>query len=57
LNTRYSACRPIDQVRAAAERIESSPVYPLILYHILRLSSDLDRIPAGPALAMCRLPR
>jgi AraC-like DNA-binding protein len=43
---------PVDQVRAAAERIELSPVYPLVRDHILRLSVDLDDIPAGPALAM-----
>ena len=43
---------PIDQVRAASERIESSPVYPLVRNHILQLSSDLDSIPVGPALGI-----
>jgi AraC-like DNA-binding protein len=43
---------PVDQVRAAAEHIESSHVYPLVRDHILRLGGDLDGIPAGPALAM-----
>jgi AraC-like DNA-binding protein len=43
---------PVDQVRAAAERVESSPIYPLVRDHILRLSVDLDGIPPGPALAM-----
>lgn len=43
---------PIDQVHAAVERIESSPIYPLVRAHILQLSGDLDGIPAGPALGM-----
>lgn len=43
---------PIDQIRRAAERIEASPIFPLVRNHILQLSSDLDTIPRGPALAM-----
>lgn len=43
---------PVDQVRAAAGLVESSPVYPLVRDHLLALSGTLDRIPAGPALAM-----
>ena len=43
---------PIDRVQAAWERIEASPVYPLVRNHVLQLSSDLDSIPAGPALGI-----
>jgi AraC-like DNA-binding protein len=43
---------PMDQVHAAVERIESSPIYPLVRSHILQLSTELDAIPAGPALGM-----
>lgn len=43
---------PVDMVRAAAYRIERSPILPLVREYILRLSGDLDGLPAGPALAM-----
>jgi AraC-like DNA-binding protein len=43
---------PVDQVRAAVDRVERSPVYPLVRNQILTLSAELDAIPSGPALGM-----
>ncbi len=43
---------PLDRVHAAVERIESSPVYPLVRSHILQLRNEIGAIPAGPALGM-----
>lgn len=43
---------PADQVRAAVDRVERSPVLPLVQGQILQLSAELDAIPTGPALGM-----
>ena len=43
---------PVDRVRVAAARIESSPIVGLVRNHILQLSTDLDAVTAGPALGM-----
>jgi len=39
-------------VQAASERIEASPIYPLVRNHILQLIAELDSIPVGPALGI-----
>ena len=43
---------PVDSVRKAAGRIESSPIHGLVRNYILQLSTDLDGVRASPVLGM-----
>lgn len=43
---------PSDTIRSAVVHLESSPLYGLVLTHVLEVSRELDLVPAGPGTSM-----